>query len=219
MIRKFAILGLGIFGSTLVDTLSIYNVDIIAVDKDMDRVEAMAPKVLRANMADMTDKEALAEVGVGACDVAIITVGDELEPAILGVMNARELGVPCVIAKANNDVNATILEKVGAHKVILPQKEMATRLAKSLLSSSVLDILELDESHSIVELAAPESWWGKSLIDLDLRNQFHINVLGIKRAMDDDMDTSFNGHTTIEKDNILVVFTRTSLAEDFDQLV
>ena len=153
--KQYAVLGLGVFGSTIATTLSQYDCEVIAIDKDIACVERIADEVTKAAVANTTDLEQLRALGIGDIDVAIIAIGTHLEEAVLTTMNVKELGVPYIIAKAKNRQFSTILEKVGANRVIRAEKDMGVRVAKSLLRKSIVDLVELDEDYSLVEINAP----------------------------------------------------------------
>ncbi len=180
--RQFAVLGLGIFGSTVSKTLSKYNCEVIAIDRNMECVQRMADTVSVAIQGDITDINVLKNAGVGDCDVAIVSTGSHLEESILCVLNLKELGIPYIVAKAKNKSYKQILEKVGADKVVRPEKEMGVETAKGLLNKNIIDMVDIDDEYSIVEVAVPKSWIGKTLVELDVRRRFHVNILGIRHS-------------------------------------
>ena len=154
--KQYAVLGLGVFGSTVATTLAKYDCEVIAVDKDVSCVERIADEVTKAVVADTTDIEQLKALGFEDIDVAIIAIGTHLEEAVLTTMNVKDLGVPYVIAKAKNKQFSKILEKVGANKVIRAEKDMGYRVAKSLLRKSIVDLVELDDEEYVVLLPVAE---------------------------------------------------------------
>lgn len=205
MNRQYAVLGLGIFGSTVSKTLSKYNCEVIAIDKDMECVQRLADIVSVAIQGDITDINVLRNAGVGDCDVAIVSTGSHLEESILCVLNLKELGVPYIVAKAKNKSYKQILEKVGADRVVRPEKEMGVETAKGLLNKHIIDMVDIDEEYSIVEVAVPKSWVGKTLVELDVRNKYKLNVLGIRHADNHlDVTPSANYHL-LESDHLLII--------------
>lgn len=214
--KQYVILGLGIFGSTVAKTLSEFNCEVLAIDSDITCVERLADTVTQSVQCDITDKEQLAAAGVADCDVAIVAIGSHLEESILAIINLKELGVPYIVAKAKNKRYMQIMSKVGADKVVRPEKEMGVQVAKSLLASNIIDLINLDDEYNIVELNAPESWVNKSLRDLDARNKFGINVLGIRKVLDKKLSISPDGDYIIQADDHLLVITDNKSFEKLD---
>ena len=205
--EKFCILGLGIFGSTIATHLSQRACDVIAVDMDGSCVERLAD-ICEAVQADFTDLSQLQDLGIEDVDCAVVATGSHLEQSILGVLNLKELGVPYIIAKAKNRKYATVLTKLGVDRVIQPEKERGKRIAKLLSSSNLADIVELDPNTLLAELVAPASWTGKSIIELDLRNRYGVNIIGIKKGVEGRLSILLDATTVIEKgDNIVFIGT------------
>jgi len=165
--KQYVILGLGIFGSTIAKTLSQYNHEVIAIDKDLACVDRVSDFVTQAIQADFTDIDQLRAIGIQDCDAAVVATGSHLEESIMGVMNLRELGIPFIMAKAKNKKYMQILQKIGADYVVRPEKEMGERVAKKLVSRNIIDLIDIDDDYSIVEIAAPAKWVGKTLKALD----------------------------------------------------
>lgn len=215
--KQYAVLGLGVFGSTVATTLSQYDCEVIAIDIDETCVERIANEVTKAVVADTTDIEQLRVLGLEDIDVAIIAIGTHLEEAVLTTMNVKDLGVPYVIAKAKNKQFSKILEKVGANRVIRAEKDMGIRVAKSLLRKNIVDLVELDEDYSLVEINAPFDWIGKSFQILNLRRTFHINVIGVKNS-DDNMLLNIGADYIVKKGDRFLVIGKTAELERFDYL-
>lgn len=216
--KIYAVLGLGIFGSTVAKTLSEFNYDVIALDKDISCVDRASEFVTEAVQADFTDIEQLRAIGVGDVDVAVVATGARLEESIMAIMNLRELGVPYILAKAKNKTYREILLKIGADKVVRPEKEMGERVAKQLLSRNVVDMIDIDDNYSIVEMVPPRKWVGSSLKTLDLRNNFGINVLGIRKAQGARLSISPGPDYVIEETDQLLVIADTAVFERFEYL-
>jgi len=212
--RQYVVLGLGIFGSTVSKTLSKYNCEVIAIDKDFECVQRVADTVSVAIQGDITDINVLKNANVGECDVAIVATGSHLEESILCVMHLKELGVPYVIAKAKNKSYKQILEKVGVDRVIRPEKEMGVQTAKMLLNKHILDTVDIDEEYSIVEVKVPRKWIGKTLVELDVRNKFKVNVLGI-RHVDHRLDVTPSATYVLKENDHLLIITE---ANKFNKL-
>lgn len=215
--KQYAVLGLGVFGSTVATTLSQYDCEVIAIDKDETCVERIADEVTKAVVADTTDFEQLRALGLEDIDVAIIAIGTHLEEAVLTTMNLKDLGVPYVIAKAKNKQFSKILEKVGANKVIRAEKDMGIRVAKSLLRRNIVDLVELDEDYSLVEIKAPHDWIGKSFQYLNIRKAFHMNVIGVKNS-EDNMSLNIGADYVVKYGDRFLVIGKTTELERFDYL-
>jgi len=179
--KTYAILGLGVFGSTIAKTLSEFNCEVIGIDKEISCVERVSEFVTQAVQADFTDIDQLRAIGIEDVDVAVVAAGSRLEESILAILHLRELGVPYIIAKAKNETYMQILLKIGADRVVRPEKEMGERVPKSLLSRNVIALVAIDDEYSLMEMHPPKTWVGKSLKNLDLRGSFGINVLGVHK--------------------------------------
>ena len=214
--KQYAVLGLGVFGSTVATTLAKYDCEVIAVDKDESCVERIADEVTKAVVADTTDIEQLKALWYEDIDVAIIAIGTHLEEAVLTTMNVKDLGVPYVIAKAKNKQFSKILEKVGANKVIRAEKDMGYRVAKSLLRKSIVDLVELDDDYSLVEINVPNDWIGKSLEYLNIRQVYHMNIIGVKDS-NDQMSLNVGANYIVQKGDRFFVIGITTELERFDQ--
>ena len=202
--KQYAVVGLGIFGSTVATTLAEYGCEVIAVDQDESCVERVADEVTKAVVADI--------------DVAIVAIGTHLEEAVLATMNLKELGVPYVIAKAKNKQFMKILEKVGANKVIRAEKDMGLKVAKSLLRKSIVDLVELDEDYSVVEIKAPLDWVGKNFIDLNIRRVYNMNIIGIKHGDEDHLSLDVAPEYVIQNGDHFLVIGKTKELERFDYM-
>jgi trk system potassium uptake protein TrkA len=216
--KIYAVLGLGIFGSTVAKTLSEFDYDVIALDKDISCVDRASEFVTEAVQADFTDIEQLRAIGVGDVDVAVVATGARLEESIMAIMNLRELGVPYILAKAKNKTYREILLKIGADKVVRPEKEMGERVAKQLLSRNVVDMIDIDDNYSIVEMVPPRKWVGSNLKTLDLRNHYGINVLGVRKAQGARLSISPGPDYVIEETDQLLVIADTAVFERFEYL-
>ncbi|KAF0226891.1 MAG: trk system potassium uptake protein TrkA [Erysipelotrichaceae bacterium] len=211
--KTYAILGLGIFGSTIAKTLSEYHCEVIGIDTDMSCVERVSEFATQAVQADFTDIEQLRELGVQDVDVAVIAAGSRLESSIMAVLHLKELGVPYIVAKAKNKIYMQILLKIGADKVIRPEKEMGERVAKTLLSRNVVDMIDIDDDYSIMELAAPKDWVGSALKNLDVRNKFGLNILGVRNGDHAKLNFSINGDYIVKSEDQLLVIVEANKFE------
>lgn len=216
--RTIGVLGLGIFGSTIAKELSGYDCEVIAVDLDLENVERIEPFVAQAIQGDFIDLEFLRSIGLEHCDAVVVATGTNLEASVLGVMNCKKLGIKEIVAKAKNGVFLEVLREVGATKVIRPEKEMGTRVAKNLLREHITDIVDLDEEHAIIEFKAPRKWVGKTLIELDLRKRYAMNVIGFRRKDTHHLDVFIEPDYRIEENVILVGIAESAVFEQYDYL-
>lgn len=200
--KSFAVIGLGQFGMSLAVTLAEGNYDVLAIDDNEDNVNEIAEKVTYAVRADVREPGILKELGVQNVDVAIIGIGRSIEASITATMQAKELGVPFVIAKAVSDLHGRILDKIGADKIIHPEQEMGMRLARNLMSSSFLDVFELSSEFSMVEFKVPENWVGKGLAELGIRSRHKLNIVGIKK--NENLNVEIDPKMPLEADMILI---------------
>lgn len=215
--KQYAVLGLGVFGSTIAKTLSKFNCEVIAIDLDMECVQRLADIVTQSVRGDITDINVLRNANVGDCDVAIVAVGSHLEQSIMAVMNLKELGVPIVVAKAKNKTYKQILEKIGADKVVRPEKEMGVVTAKGLLNLNIIDMVDLDDDYSVMEINVPDRWIGQTLREIDVRNRFGVNIMGI-RYENNMLDVNPSPEYKLEKDNHLLIISDLSRFNKLDFL-
>lgn len=180
--KSFAVIGLGQFGMTLAVTLAESDCDVLAIDDKEENIEEISEKVTYAVKADVREPGILKALGVQNVDVAIIAVAENLEASISAAMQAKDLGVPFVVAKSMNSLHGRILDKIGADKIIYPEQSMGLRVARNLMSGGYLDVFELSAEFSMAEFSMPVSWIGKNLADLNVRERFHINIIGIKQG-------------------------------------
>lgn len=181
MKKQFAVFGLGSFGESVAIELQNLGCEVIAIDKNMDRVEHIANSVSYAMQADIGDENFVRSLGTRNLDGVVLAVSENLEASIMATLVCKEIGVPYIVAKIKNERQATVLKKVGADAVISPEKEMGDKLAKTLMSASFTDWIALSPDYSIRESMLPEHWSGKSLRELDVRNSYAVNVVGIKK--------------------------------------
>ena len=219
MEKQFVVLGLGIFGSTLVKTLSQFGREVIAIDKDSENVQRVSEFATKAVIGDVTDIQFLTDLGLDGIDVGIVAIGDRLEDSILATMNLKELGVPYVIVKAKNKRFKVVLERIGADHVVRPEKEMGEKIARTLLRKNIKDLIELDEENCIVEMKVPQSWIGKSLSQLDLRKLYSINVLGKRDPKTHKLEVPVDPSAPIEMNDTFLVLGQTDKIEKYDYLL
>ena len=179
--KSYAVIGLGRFGKEVARQLHSLGCEVLAMDTKSELVQEIANDVTHAVVSDGQDKEVLKALGIREFDCAIIAIGDNLASSVLATMNMKELGVPYVVCKAHDDTHRRVLEKLGADRVVIPEQENAARLARSLSTPNVLDYIELSEDYGILEIPAPDSWQGSTLVELNVRAKLGVNIIAIRR--------------------------------------
>ena len=178
--KSYAVLGLGKFGSSVAEELSRMGADVLAVDCNEERVAELADKVTCAVKADVCDTGTMATLGLSNMDGVVVAITGSIHASVLGTILAKEAGVPYVMAKSQDEVHSKILEKVGADKVLIPEKESGISAAHAIMSGTFMDFIELSERVSMIELTPKSEWLDKSLRELDLRRKRRINVIAIR---------------------------------------
>ncbi len=208
MKRRVVVIGLGIFGSQLARQLYENGMEVIAIDKNRDVVQRIKDYSTKAVVADASDKEVLESIGIAPDDVAVISFGEDLSASTLLTLHLRELKVRTIIVKAPNEDYRRILLKVGATEAIIPEREMANKVAKSIISPNVLEYLPISEDYTIVELAPPANFIGKSLAELDLRKKYNLQVIAIRDVLSDKMHLVPRASAVIKDSDVLVIIGR-----------
>lgn len=203
MEKQFVVIGCGRFGSSVSLKLTELGAEVMVVDRNEETIQGIADKVTHAVQADATDENSINALGIRNFDVAIVTIGSNIQSSILVTLMVKELGVKHIIAKAQNELHAKVLYRIGADRVVFPEREMGMRIAKNLVSANILDYIELAPDYSIVEVVALEQWIGQSLMDLNMRANYGINVMAIKHGTD--IDIAVDANTTIKDGDVLVV--------------
>ncbi|MDO4534981.1 MAG: TrkA family potassium uptake protein [Clostridium perfringens] len=211
--KQFVIIGLGRFGSSIAKTLYAMGNDVLAIDKNEDLVQEIADSVTHAIQMDATDESALRTLGIRNFEVAVVTIGDNIQSSIMATLLVKELGVKYIIAKGNSDIHAKVLYKIGADRVILPEKDMGVRVAHNLVSSNILDYIELSPDYSIIEIDSPSDWHNRTMKELNLRSKYGINVIAIKR--NNEVNISPYADDKIESGDVIVAI---GLSEDLNRL-
>ncbi|MBE3572805.1 MAG: TrkA family potassium uptake protein [Moorella humiferrea] len=209
--KQFAVIGLGRFGSSVARTLARMGHQVIAIDSDEAKVEALMNEVTTAIQADARDEEALKASGIRNVDVAVVAIGENVEANILVTLIVKEMGIKCVVAKAINDLHGKVLAKIGADRVVYPERDMGVRVAHTLASDNVLEHIDLSPEYSIVEIVAPAKAVGKTLGQLDLRAQHGVSVMAIKR--NNQIIAAPGANDVVEEGDIMVLVGRNKALE------
>lgn len=202
MKKQFAVIGLGRFGTSVARTLALMGYEVLVIDTDGEKIQELVEIVTHAVEADAMDEDALKALGIRNFDVVIVAIGHDMQASILVTVILKELGVKYVVAKARNDLHGMVLTKIGADKVVYPERDMGVRVAHSLVATNVLDHIELSPEYSILEVIAPDSLVGKTLRQSALRARFAVTVMAIKR--DRDIIVSPEAEEVIRENDVLV---------------
>lgn len=203
MKRQFCIIGCGRFGATVANKLTELGCEVMVVDTDEETIQNIANDVTYAVQADATDENSLKSIGVRNFDVVIISIGENIQSSILVTLMVKELGVKHIVAKAQNELHGKVLSKIGANRIVYPEKEMGIRIAKNLVSDNILDYIELAPDYSIMEVLALEEWFGKNLMEVNMRQKYGVNVMAIKHGTE--INIAITADNVIKEGDILVV--------------
>lgn len=201
--KEFVVFGLGRFGRSVATTLAESGCEVLVVDNDEDKIQDMADIVTYAVRADVCDSEMIETLGISNFDGAIVAIGENLEASVMITILVKELGIPFVLAKAQTDIHAKVLKKVGADTVVFPEKETGIRIAHNLMMGNLFNAIELSSTTSMMEIDVPDSWDGQSITELNLRAKYKVNVIGIKHKSD--LNINPDPEEQLSKDDILIV--------------
>jgi trk system potassium uptake protein TrkA len=179
-VRQFAVIGIGRFGYSVAKTLAEQGCQVLAIDKDHERVQEISDFVTQSVNLDATDEKALRAVGIGDIDVCVVSIGQNKEASIMTTLLLKEMGIGEVVCKAITVMHGRVLQKIGADLVVFPEGEMGERVARSLAHPNILDNLELSKDYGIFEIVTPKEFVGKTLADLDIRARFGLNVIAVR---------------------------------------
>ena len=204
--KQFIVVGLGRFGTAIAETLCQDGYEVLGVDRRMDLVEAMRDVLTHAVQMDAMDRDALSALGVSDFDTAFVTIGADIRASGTIVMSLKELGCKRVIAKAQDEFHGRMLEKLGADKVLFPERDMGRRVAHNLVSDDIIDFLELSSEYSMAEIRPRPEWIGKSLMSLAMRSRLGINVVAIRTG--DDLNAMPLPETVLKEEDVLLVVVK-----------
>ena len=210
MAIRYAVIGLGNFGSWVVRTLNDLRQDTIAIDIDKDRVQKIRDYTSTPVLADATRKENLISLGINEMKAAVVSLGDNTSAATLITLYLQEMGVSQIIVKAVDEDHGKILKKVGATDIIFPEKDMGVKVAKSLVMPNILEFIDMSEDFQIAEIAPPNDFVGKSLAQLALPQRYNVQVIGIRELIPERFTIVPTGDFIVKDSDILVVIGRGS---------
>lgn len=205
---QYAVIGMGRFGSSVAKSLTDMGYEVLAIDESEQRIQEVSSMVTHAVSADCTDEEALRALGIRNFDVVVVAIGQDIQASILTTLILKELGVNTLIVKAQSELHGKVVAKIGADKVVYPERDMGQRVAHQLVSPNFIDHIEISEDYSIVELKAPSQMVGKSLKLLDIRARYKCNVMAIKTGSH--MDIAPNADYLIDSHDIIVIVGKNS---------
>lgn len=211
--KTYAVFGLGRYGLSVATELIARGAQVIAVDTDADTVNAAAAFIPLCKCADITDPEVMEQLDISSVDVAVIAMASNLEASVMATVLCKEAGVPLVIAKCADEIHRKILLKVGADKTLIPEQESGKRLARNLLSCGFVDIVDLSDNISMVEIAVKPEWAGKSLVELNLRNKYAMNIVAIKEG--DNISIEINPTAPLSASATLIVIGNPKKLKNF----
>ena len=215
--KEFLVLGLGKFGMSIAKTLSKMGCQVIAVDKNEEKIQDIADEVTYAVSADVTDMDVLKNLGISNLDAAVIAISNDMEASIMATILVKELGVPTVLAKASNEVHKKILLKIGADTVVFPEIEMGTRVARNLVSGDFVDLIELSSNFSIIETYVSKEWVGMSIRSIGFREKYKINVIAVKEG--NNIDVSPNPNEPLREQQMLILLGDNKSLKELDLFI
>lgn len=205
--KTIGVLGLGLFGSSVARTLAENNVDVIAMDKNMDHVEEVLDVVDVAIQGDFTKLSQLRDAGFAECDQVVIASAEKLENTILGILNLKKLGITEITAKTKNEDYREVLQMVGATYVILPEIEIGIQTATMLANPIVSELVKLDDRYNVIEFHCQDAWLGKSIVQVDFRRNYNTNIIAIRPKKTDEFTIEFGPNYIITEGDIFLGIT------------
>ena len=210
--KQYLVIGCGRFGSSVAKKMCQLGNEVMVIDKDEDSINNIAELVTHTAIVDVTEERDLKSIGLGNFDVVIVAISSDIRASIMATVMAKEMGVPKVVCKAKDELQAKVLYKIGADKVVFPERYMGIRLAYNLASENILDQINLDPEYSIMEIVTPQNWVGKTIIELNLRAKYDITVLAVKTQSGLKVMPSPN--YKMQEKNILIIIGNTDKISD-----
>ena len=210
--KQYLVIGCGRFGSSVAKKMCQLGNEVMVIDKDEDSINNIAELVTHTAIVDVTEERDLKSIGLGNFDVVIVAISSDIRASIMATVMAKEMGVPKVVCKAKDELQAKVLYKIGADRVVFPERDMGIRLAYNLASENILDQINLDPEYSIMEIVTPQNWVGKTIIELNLRAKYDITVLAVKTQSGLKVMPSPN--YKMQEKNILIIIGNTDKISD-----
>ncbi|MCL5290758.1 MAG: potassium channel family protein [Bacillota bacterium] len=212
--KQFAVIGLGRFGTSVAITLTKMGYEVLALDSSEERINDIVEEVTHAVQIDALDEHALKAVGIRNFDVVVVGIGQDIQANILVTVMLKEMGVKNVVAKAQDALHGKVLERVGADKVVFPERDMGVKVAHALISKNVMEQISLSPEYSLVEMLAPSQFVGKTLVESGARNKYGVSILAIRRA--EEIMISPGANQMIKEGDVLVVIGKTEKLQHFE---
>ena len=216
MAKNFVVIGCGRFGRAIATTLYKLGHDVLAIDSNEEIIQNIAGDVTKA-VTSQIDEQVLREIGVPNCDVAIVSMGSDIESSVITTLLLKEMKIPYIVCKASTEIHEKILYKIDADRVVSPERDSGIKIAKNLVSDNVLDKIDLDPDYAIFELITPKPWIGKSLIELNVRKEYNLNVVAIKK--DDDFVITPNPEEPLKENDIILLLGEKKNLKYFEQKI
>ena len=216
--KLVGVLGLGIFGRAVARQLSQFDQDVIAVDMKENIVNEFGNIVTKAVLGDITDKNFLLAVGLDHCETVVVATGNNLESSVLAILNCKKIGIPIIIAKAKNKIYEEVLYGIGATDVISPERDSGKKVASNILKHHIENIIYLENHVSIINFEIPESWVGKNLAELSIRQKYELNIIGTRLHKGGHLNLNVDPNTPLPPNIILVGIANDYTFEKFDYL-
>ncbi len=213
--KQFAVLGLGRFGSSVARTLTDNGFSVLCIDNNADIVQSVSEFATHAVQADVSDEAVLRSLGLGNFDVVVIAIGSNMESSIMSTLIAKELGAKFVVAKATNFTQKTILQKVGADRIVMPERDMGYKVARGLISANIIDTINISDEISIIEVEPPASWINKSISHSNIRVEYGFNIVALKRG--NKVIVSPKADEVIAENDIVLVIGENSAIERLEE--
>ncbi|MCC8161061.1 MAG: TrkA family potassium uptake protein [Oscillospiraceae bacterium] len=209
--KTFAVIGLGRFGTAVAAQLFNMGYEVLAVDKNMDKVNVISDNVTKAVCGDAREESVLKAVGIRNYDCAVVAIGDDLADSVLITLALKEMGVGQIICKARDNRHKKVLKKIGADNVIIPEQEAGIKTAVSLVSKRVMDLIDLSDEYGIADITAPKSWVGRSIEELSIRRKYGVNIIAVKNRLDDnDVNIAPKSDYKFKETDIIVLVGETA---------
>ncbi|WYW08395.1 TrkA family potassium uptake protein [Fusobacterium nucleatum] len=217
--KQYLVIGLGRFGTSVAKTLYEAEKNVLAIDIDEDNVQDKIDTniIKNAVIGDPSDEKVLKDIGAENFDVAFVCIGD-IEASVMIALNLKELGIKSIIAKAINKKHGKVLTKIGATEIVYPEEHMGKRIAELTMNTDIIEHLKFSDNFVLVEVKAPSIFWNNSLIKLDVRNKYNINIVGIKKSKGEFLPNP-TANVVIEEGDVLVIITDKKTVESFNKLI
>jgi len=209
--KTFAVIGLGSFGRSIADQLLLLHADVLLIDGSERKIAAFADRANNAVICDATDEKALIDAGIKSVDHAIVCIGNDIQASILCSLILKDLNIPIITVKAQNEYHQKVVERLGVTEVLRPETEMGRRLAKRIIRDSIIEIFELTSEYSYAEVTVPANFVGKSIMDLNVRQNYNVNIVAVRRGSDIIIPDPLEPFEA--KDQLLLVGTNTAIAK------